>query len=139
MGPGRNVDKIVSAPATPAQAALAVFAAVIERWRARSLRPQLGIEARLRTAHNLRPRVMRHLAHHLRQGAGEGMEGETDLVPPARTDHGAKDHVCLEDFDIGPIDARAPPWVPDIVEQEDAAGRLPASAPHSAVAIPHQP
>src|SRR6516162_11289864 len=124
MGPGRSVDKSAHMAATPARLALAIL-------RTRSSRDgpcghggrSWGIDARLRTARNLRPRVMRHLAHHLRQGAGEGMEGETDLVPPARTDHGAKDHIRLEDFRVGPIDARAPPWVPDIVEQEDATGR----------------
>src|SRR6516164_6733668 len=94
--------------------------------------------APLRTARKLRPRVMRHLAHHLRQGAGEGMEGEKDLVPPARTDHGAKDHVGLEDFGVGPINARAPPWVPDIVEQEDATGRRFGFDHHFGIGIAQQ-
>ena len=66
------------------------------------------------------------------------MEGETDLVPPARTDHGAKDHICLEDFGVGPIDARAPPWVPDIVEQQDSAGRRLGFDHHFGVGIAQQ-
>ena len=52
------------------------------------------------------------------------MEGEARHVAPARADHGAKDHVGLEDFHRGSVDAGAPPGVPDVVEKEDAARGL---------------
>src|SRR5438067_11496501 len=68
------------------------------------------------------PRV-RQFLHHFRESAGERMEAEADHVPAARADHGAKDHVGFEDFSIDPVDAGAPPRLPDIVEQEDAADR----------------
>src|SRR5215467_15188549 len=68
-------------------------------------RPECGADA----IPTLRPRVMCHFSHHLRDSAGERVEGEMHHVPPTRADHGAKDHVGFEDFGIHPIDARVPP------------------------------
>src|SRR5260370_25200869 len=66
---------------------------------------------------------VRQLADHLGESASKRMEAKTDLVPAARADHRAKDRVGFQNFGIISIDARAPPWLPDIVEQEDSAGR----------------
>ena len=51
-------------------------------------------------------RRVAQLPHHLGERAGEGMEGEAHEVPPARADHGAKEHVGLEDLGVGTVNVR---------------------------------
>src|SRR5262245_25346648 len=97
-GPGRGVGKIVA------------VACCLRELRVEDR--NLGVAA-------LGLRVMRQLRHGLRESAGEGMEAEADYVPPGGANHGAKDHIGLEDFSVGSIDARAPPGLPDVIEQED--------------------
>ena len=62
------------------------------------------------------------------------MEAEAHDVPAARDDDGAEDHIGLEDLGVGAVDARAPPGMPDIVEQQDAARGASTSATTSVLA-----
>src|SRR3982074_1793818 len=61
-------------------------------------------------------------ARKIRDGAGERREREAHVVRPRRQHHGAEDDIRAQNVDRLAVDGRTPPWMADVVEQQEDGG-----------------